>query len=67
VEVEESENTDDARTLVIDYDAGTARIEIQGTQVVPEFGTVAAIVMAIAIVGIIAATSRHGKFSMFRQ
>jgi predicted secreted protein with PEFG-CTERM motif len=67
VEVEESENTDDARTLVIDYDAGTARIEIQGTQVVPEFGAVAAIVMAIAIVGIIVATARHGKFSLFRQ
>lgn len=67
VDIEESENTDDARTLVIDYKAGTARIEIQGTQVVPEFGTIAGILMAVAIVGIIVATARYGKFTLFRQ
>ena len=68
VEIEESENTDDARTLVIDYAAGTGRIEISGTQVVPEFGAIAAIIMAVAIVGIIIATARYNnKFSLFGQ
>jgi predicted secreted protein with PEFG-CTERM motif len=66
-DIEESENNDDARTLVIDYEAGTGRIEIAGTRVVPEFGAIAAIVMAIAIVGIIVATTRYNKFNFFRQ
>ena len=68
IEIEESENTDDTRTLVIDYAAGTGRIEIAGTQVVPEFGAITAIIMAIAILGIIVATARYNnKFSMFGQ
>jgi predicted secreted protein with PEFG-CTERM motif len=65
---EESENSDDERTLVIDYEAGTGRIEIAGTQVVPEFGAIAAIILAIATTGIIMTTARYGnKFSLFRQ
>jgi predicted secreted protein with PEFG-CTERM motif len=67
IEVEESENTDDARTLVIDYPSGTGRIEIAGTQVVPEFGAIAGIIMALAIVGIILATARYNKLNFFRQ
>lgn len=67
LDFEESENTDEERTLVIDYEAGTGRIEIAGTQVVPEFGAIAAIVMAVAIIGIILATARYSKFSLFRQ
>jgi predicted secreted protein with PEFG-CTERM motif len=68
VEIEESENTDNARTLVIDYAAGTGRIEIAGTQVVPEFGAIAAVIMAVAIVGIIVATARYNnKLSLVGQ
>lgn len=68
IEAEESRNTDDERTLVIDYEAGAERIEIIGTQVVPEFGAIAAIILAMAIVGIIVATARYNnKFSLFRQ
>jgi predicted secreted protein with PEFG-CTERM motif len=66
VDIEEN-NSGNARTLVIDYPAGAERIEITGTQVVPEFGTIAAIVLAVAIVGIIVATARYNKFSLFRQ
>lgn len=69
VEVEESGNTNTTRTVVIDYPAGASRIEIAGTQVVPEFGTVAAITLVVAIVGIIVVTTRYGgsKFRLFRQ
>jgi hypothetical protein len=69
VEVEESGNTNTTRTVVIDYPAGASRIEIAGTQVVPEFGSVAAITLIVAIVGIIVVTTRYGgsKFSLFRQ
>lgn len=67
VDVDESDNGDEARTLVIDYPVGTERIEINGTQIVPEFGTIAAIMLAVTIVGIIVATARYNKFSLFRQ
>lgn len=47
----------------IDFAAGTEEIEIVGDSIIPEFGAIAAIVLAIAIVGIIVATARTGKFS----
>ena len=46
------------RTLHIDYDAGTEKIEIVGSHVVPEFGTIAMIVLAVAIVSIIAIAAK---------
>jgi len=46
------------RTLHIDYDAGTEKIEIVGSHVVPEFGTIAMIVLAVAIISIIAITAK---------
>jgi len=45
-------------TLHIDYVAGTEKIEIVGSHVVPEFGTIAMIVLAVAIVSIIAITAK---------
>ncbi len=50
-------------TLRIDFDAGTSQIEIIGDRIIPEFGAIAAIVLAVAIVGIIVATARYGKFN----
>jgi hypothetical protein len=66
VDIDESDTTDDARTIVIDYKAGTDLIEISGTSVVPEFGPISAIVLAVAIVGIIVASARMQKFSFFK-
>ncbi len=54
-----------ARTLTIDFEQGAEDIEIIGTWIVPEFGAIAAIVLAVAIVGIIVATARYGKFNSF--
>jgi len=45
-------------TLHIEYDAGAERIEIVGSHVVPEFGTIAMIVLAVAIVSIIVITTK---------
>ncbi|HXG06046.1 MAG TPA: PEFG-CTERM sorting domain-containing protein, partial [Nitrososphaera sp.] len=50
-------------TIHIDFEAGTSQIEIIGDHIIPEFGSVAAIVLAVAIVGIIVATARYGKFN----
>ena len=44
----------DTRSLTIPFQAGAGQIEIIGTQIVPEFGPIAALVLVIAIVSIIA-------------
>jgi predicted secreted protein with PEFG-CTERM motif len=51
--------------LRIDFEAGTSEIEIVGDTIIPEFGAIAAIVLAVAIVGIIVATARTGKLGSF--
>lgn len=64
-DIESDEKTASTRTLTIEFDAGTAEIEVIGTWIVPEFGAIAAIVLAVAIVGIIVATARYSKFNSF--
>ncbi|MDP3779979.1 MAG: PEFG-CTERM sorting domain-containing protein, partial [Nitrosopumilaceae archaeon] len=46
------------RTLSIMFPAGTEEIEIIGTFVVPEFGTIAVMILAVAIISIIAVSAR---------
>ncbi len=58
VDNEEAEFEQMGRTLHIEYGAGAERIEIVGSHVVPEFGTIAMIVLAVAIVSIIAITAK---------
>ena len=48
------------RTLTIPFGAGAGQVEIIGTQAVPEFGAVAALVLAIAIVSIVAVSAKTG-------
>ena len=55
---EEAEFEQMGNTLHIDYVAGTEKIEIVGSHVVPEFGTIAMIVLAVAIISIIAITAK---------
>jgi predicted secreted protein with PEFG-CTERM motif len=46
------------RTLTIGFDAGSEEIEIIGTFVIPEFGTIAAMILAVAIISIIAISAK---------
>ena len=50
--------TEADRTLTIQFRNGAEEIEIIGTFVIPEFGTVAVLVLAVAIISIIAVTTR---------
>ena len=56
------EESDDAEQngneVTIPFDSTTTEIEIVGTHVVPEFGTIAMIVLAVAIVSIIAVSAK---------
>ena len=57
VDFDES-NTSNDRTLTIAFPDGAEEIEIIGSFVVPEFGTIAALILAIAIISIIAVSSK---------
>jgi predicted secreted protein with PEFG-CTERM motif len=57
VDVDETTTSTD-RTLTIPFEDGSTEIEIIGTFVIPEFGTMAAIILAVAIVSIIAVSAR---------
>ena len=46
------------RTLTIEFNAGTEQIEIIGTFVIPEFGTIAAMILAVAIISIVAISAK---------
>ena len=55
---EEVEFSQTGNNLTIPYEAGNDTIEIVGSYAVPEFGTIAMIVLAVAIVSIIVITTK---------
>lgn len=61
--VEEDADQGTRNVIHIDFEAGTEEIEILGDFIIPEFGAIAAIILAVAIVGIIVATTRYSKFN----
>jgi predicted secreted protein with PEFG-CTERM motif len=65
--VQEIKSNAQARTLSIDFDKGTDIIEIAGSKMLPEFGTASAVVLAIAIMGIIIASMRYRKQTGLRM
>jgi len=58
----DGEESDDAEingnTVTVPFFAGTEQIEIIGTFVIPEFGTIAAMILAVAIISIIAISAK---------
>ena len=57
-DVRKIETGNEFRSIDIPVKDGDTKIEIVGTHVVPEFGTVAMIVLAVAIVSIIAVSAK---------
>ena len=55
---QKTEAENDFRSINIPVKNGDTKIEIVGTHVVPEFGTIAMIVLAVAIVSIIAVSAK---------
>lgn len=54
----EESATDALRSLSITFEAGASQIEVIGTCVIPEFGTIAVMILAVAVVAIVAMTAR---------
>jgi len=57
VDFEETTTSTD-RTLTIQFPAGAEEIEIIGTMVIPEFGTIAVLILAVAIISIVVVSAR---------
>ena len=57
-DVRKVETKDEFRSIDIPVKNGDTKVEIVGTHVVPEFGTIAMIVLAVAIVSIIAVSAK---------
>ncbi len=53
-------STEDYRTLAISFPANADKISIMGTYVVPEFGTIAMMVLVVSIISIIVVTGKSG-------
>jgi len=58
IDNEEVEFEQSGSNLTIPYGAGNERVEIVGSHAVPEFGTIAMIILAVAIVSIIVITAK---------
>jgi len=58
IDNEEVEFEQSGSNLTIPYGAGNERVEIVGSHAVPEFGAIAMIILAVAIVSIIAITAK---------
>jgi len=56
--VDFDEGSSNSRTITIPFLAGAEEIEIIGTYAVPEFGTIAAMILAVAIISIIAVSAK---------
>jgi predicted secreted protein with PEFG-CTERM motif len=50
--------TSDSRTLTIEFPFGAEEIEIIGTFVIPEFGAIAGLILAVSIISIIAVSAK---------
>lgn len=62
----EPHSDSESRTIYISFPEHTEQIEIMGTYAVPEFGTLAIIILAVAIVSIVAVSARMQFNGSFR-
>ena len=66
---ESDSSVEGSRTLTLSYGAGGTTIEIIGTSVIPEFGSIAVIILVVAIISIVVLTNRKiplmNNFSKF--
>jgi hypothetical protein len=64
---EQPTTTNQVRTLAIDFENGVEQIEIAGTRVVPEFGSLSTLFLAVSIIALMLATGRYSKFNLLRR
>jgi len=57
----------DITQLVIPISSGSQEVVIMGTYVVPEFGSIAVIILAVAIISVIVVASKSQRFSILKS
>ncbi|MDQ3838863.1 MAG: hypothetical protein M3297_06300 [Thermoproteota archaeon] len=55
------------RTLSVDFDNGVEQIEIAGTRIVPEFGSLSALLLAVGVLGVLAITAKLTRFRIWKN
>jgi len=60
----ESESTEDGTRLTIPLEETSEEVIVMGTAVIPEFGTIAAVILAIAIISTIVITTKTQKLGI---
>jgi predicted secreted protein with PEFG-CTERM motif len=63
-DVVETDNTDNETTLELNYHHSTHQIDIVGTNAVPEFGTLASIVLVASVLSVIVVSSQIRRISL---
>jgi len=59
VDGEEADDVEiNGNTVTVEFPAGAEQVEIIGTFVIPEFGTIAAMILAVAIISIVAISAK---------
>jgi len=53
VNYDESITNENTRTITIQFEQGDSDIEIIGTFIIPEFGTIASLILAVSIISVI--------------
>ena len=51
ISAEKTTNNNQSRTLAVEFENGVVQVEIAGTRLVPEFGSLSALLLAISILG----------------
>ncbi len=57
--------TGNERTITIEFPEGTEEIEIIGTFIVPEFGTIAALILVVSIFSVVLVSKNKLEFYKF--
>jgi predicted secreted protein with PEFG-CTERM motif len=63
-DVVETDNTDNETTLELNYHHSTHQIDIVGTSAVPEFGTLASIVLVASVLSVVVLSSKIRRISL---
>jgi predicted secreted protein with PEFG-CTERM motif len=59
VPYQESQTSEKSRVITIEFEEGDSDIEIIGTFVIPEFGAIASLVLAISMISLILVSKRN--------
>src|ERR671915_208468 len=64
IEADQIVTNNQVRTLSVDFDNGVEQIEIAGTRIVPEFGPLSGLLLAVGVLGVLAITASSNRYEL---